>query len=152
MKRTLPRDLTCFICGRDNPFGLKLCFEAIDELNVSARFKAADHLIGFKEMMHGGIISAVLDDAMDWALYNSTQKLYVTSELTVNFKKPAPVNQDLKVLATSQREPGSRVRKIEYAKAVLMDSDGEIIAEAKGKFFQITEERTKELLSYWVKP
>ena len=149
MTKKLPRDLTCFVCGKENPYGLKLCFESLDELNVSANFVPAEHLMGFKGVLHGGIISAVLDDAMDWALYNSTSKLYVTSELTVNFKKPAMVCQEYKVLASSIREPGSRVRKIEYAKAQILDAKGEIIAEASGKFFQLPEERTTELLSCW---
>ena len=149
MTKKLPRDLTCFICGRDNPYGLKLFFRSLDELSVAAKFTPAEHLIGFKGMMHGGIISAILDDAMDWALYNSTGKLYVTSEMTVSFKKPAPVCEELEVIAFSDRELGSRVRKIEYAKARLIDAKGEVLAEATGKFFQITEDRTKELLSCW---
>ena len=149
MVKKLPRDLTCFVCGRENIYGLKLCFSALDELRVSATFTPPEYLIGFKGVMHGGIVSAVLDDAMDWALYNSTGKLYVTSELTVNFKKPALVCQELKVIASSEREPGSRIRKIEYANAQIIDAKGELIAEAKGKFFQITEEKTKELLSCW---
>ena len=99
--------------------------------------------------MHGGIISAVLDDAMDWALYNSTGKLYVTSQLTVSFKKPASVCEELEVIAYSERETGSRIRKIEHARAQLVDSKGDIIAEAVGKFFQMSEEKTKELLSCW---
>ena len=149
MAKELPKNPTCFICGKENPYGLKLCFKSLDELTVSAKFVPAEHLIGYKGMMHGGIISAVLDDAMDWALYNSTGKLYVTSQLVVSFKKPAPVCEELKVIAYSDREVGSRIRKIEHAKAELIDAKGDIIAQATGKFFQIAEEKSKELLSCW---
>lgn len=149
MHKKLPRDLTCFVCGQENPYGLKLRFESLDELRVSAKFVPAEYLMGFKGVLHGGIVSAILDDAMAWALYNSTGKLYVTSELTVNFKKPAVVCQEFQVLAVSDREPGARVRKIEYAKAQILDAKGEVIAEASGKFFQLPEERTAELLSCW---
>ena len=144
--KPLPRDLHCFICGKDNPIGLKLHFKALDELRVSAKFNPHNHFNGFKGMLHGGVISAVLDDAMDWALYNSTGKLYVTSQLTVNFKKPAPVDDELEVIAYSVKHEDGRVRKLEFARAELVNSDGEILATAEGKFFQVAEHHEKELL------
>jgi len=144
--KTLPRDLDCFICGRDNPMGLKLHFKALDEHKVSAKFKPYTHFNGFKGMLHGGIISAVLDDAMDWALYNSTGKLYVTSQLTVNFKKPVPVENELEVVAHSVRHKDGRTRKIENARAELVNSKGEVLATAEGKFFQLSAHHEKELL------
>lgn len=144
--KQLPRDLNCFICGRDNPIGLKLHFKSLDELKVSARFNPHNHFNGFKGMLHGGVISAVLDDAMDWALYNSTGRLYVTSQLTVNFKKPVPVDEELEVLAYSIKHKDGRTRKIENARAELVDSKGAVLAVAEGKFFQVAEEHEKELL------
>lgn len=144
--KQLPRDLNCFICGRDNPIGLKLHFKSLDELRVSAKFNPHKHFNGFKGMLHGGVISAVLDDAMDWALYNSTGRLYVTSQLTVNFKKPVPVDEELEVIACSIKHQDGRTRKIENARAELIDSGGAVLAVAEGKFFQVAEEDEKELL------
>ena len=96
--------------------------------------------------MHGGIISAMLDDAMDWALYNSTGKLYVTSQLTVNFKKPVPVDTDLEVIAYSVKHLDGRTRKLENARAEVVNLDGEVLATAEGRFFQVEEHHEKELL------
>ena len=144
--KVLPRDTTCFICGKDNPIGLKLHFHRLDDLRVSAKINLHTHFAGFKGTAHGGIISAMLDDAMDWALYNSTGKLYVTSQLTVNFKKPVPIDTDLEVIAYSVKHPDGRTRKIEYARAEIVDSKGEILATADGKFFQVAEHHEKELL------
>ena len=146
MRNELPRDLNCFICGRDNPYGLRLYFKSLDHNSVSAKFVPKDHLAGFKGMLHGGIISAVLDDAMDWALYNSTKKLYVTAQLTVSFHRPCPVGEQLEVVASSQRDEDLRIRKIEYAKASLLDQKGELIASAEGKFFQIQDEKANKLM------
>lgn len=144
--KALPRDLNCFICGKDNPIGLKLHFKSLDELRVSAKINLHNHFNGFKGMVHGGIISAMMDDAMDWALYNSTGKLYVTSQLTVNFKKPVPVDTDLEVIAYSVKHPDGRTRKIESARAEVIDPNGVVLAVAEGKFFQVAEHHEKELL------
>jgi uncharacterized protein (TIGR00369 family) len=143
--KSLPRDTSCFICGKDNPIGLKLHFHRLDELRVSAKINLHTHFAGFKGTAHGGIISAMLDDAMDWALYNSTGKLYVTSQLTVNFKKPVPIDTDLEVIAYSVKHLDGRIRKIEYARAEI-NSNGEILAIAEGKFFQVAQSHEKELL------
>ena len=144
--KTLPRDLNCFICGRDNPIGLKLHFKSLDGLRVAAKFNPHNHFNGFKGMLHGGMISAVLDDAMDWALYNSTGRLYVTSQLTVNFKKPVPVDDELEVIAYSVKHEDGRTRKLENARAELVNSVGDVLAVAEGKFFQVPAQHEKELL------
>jgi uncharacterized protein (TIGR00369 family) len=144
--KVLPRDLNCFICGRDNPMGLKLHFRPIDKHGASAKFRPQVHLNGYKGMLHGGIISAVLDEAMYWALYNSNEKLYVTSQLTVNFKKPVPVEDELEVIGYSVKHEDGRTRKIENAKAELVNSKGDILATAEGKFFQIPPQDAQELL------
>jgi len=138
--------MNCFICGRDNPIGLKLHFQPLDDVSVSAKINLHHHFNGFKGTVHGGIISAMMDDAMDWALYHSTGKLYVTSQLTVNFKKPVPVDTDIEIVAYSVRHRDGRTRKIEYARAEIVNSNGEILATAEGKFFQVAEHHEKELL------
>jgi uncharacterized protein (TIGR00369 family) len=147
--KTLPRDRNCFICGRDNPMGLKLHFKPLEQ-GASAKFKPYMHLNGYKGMLHGGIISAVLDEAMFWALYNTNDKIYVTSQLTVNFKKPVPLEEELEVIGYSIKHEDGRVRKIENAKAELVDSKGDVLATAEGKFFQIPAHQEQELLQSFI--
>ncbi|MFH1223905.1 MAG: PaaI family thioesterase [Pseudomonadota bacterium] len=139
MSNELPRDKGCFVCGSENPYGLKLRFNVEGDHSVSAKFSPPKHLIGYKDIMHGGAISAVLDDAMCWALYKSTGKFYVTSQMTVNFKKPAPMDCELRVAGHAVRKDTNRARKMEHAKAQLIDTGGDVIAEAEGIFFQHPE-------------
>jgi len=148
MSKQLPRDKGCFVCGKDNPFGLKLHFNIEDEHTVSAKFTPAEHLIGFKGMLHGGIMSAVLDDALCWAIYNSTGKFYVTSQLNVNFKKPGSMKGEFTVVGRAIRSDEKRSRKVEHAKAELKDASGHIVADAEGTFFQIPDHKVKELWDY----
>lgn len=146
---TLPRNEYCFVCGTDNPIGLKLKFEKIDHGIVEAKFTPCSHFNGFKNVLHGGIISSVLDDAMDWAIHSGTNKWYVTTQMTVNFKKSGPVEEELTVKGWIVKEDGTpchyiegeKIKRIQYAKAELLDKNDEVIAFSEGKFFQIPNEK-----------
>ena len=59
-------DHGCFGCGDDNPIGLHLRFAA-DGDGVKASFVPGPEHQGFGDVVHGGIISTVLDEAMAWA-------------------------------------------------------------------------------------
>ena len=59
-------DHGCFGCGDDNPIGLHLRFTR-DQEGVKASFIPGPEHQGFDDVIHGGIISAVLDEAMAWA-------------------------------------------------------------------------------------
>lgn len=144
----------CFICGTDNPYGLKVCFKKQSSGVVVAEFMPPEHLNGFKGVLHGGIISAVLDDAMDWAVYARTGKWFVTTQMTINFKKSAPVLESLRLKGWVTREDGSipdtiepgKIKRIQFARAELTTLSGDILASSEGKFFQIPEDKAKEII------
>lgn len=132
----VPKDKDCFVCGSDNKYGLNLDF-MINENSVSASFIPSIKYSGFKGILHGGIISSVLDDAMDWAIYAKTGFLYVTSSLNVRFIKPVYLERELLVtgFATDDYKESS---KIQTATAELRYKDnGELLAKSEGKFFKV---------------
>lgn len=118
----------CFICGEKNPKGLQLSFTATDN-GVSAVFVLNKEYQGYKEIIHGGLIAAILDEAMIKA---ANQKGYnaVTAELTVRFKSPLMINQKARVDGKVLKES----RKVLWATASLK-REGVIIAEAEGKLY-----------------
>jgi acyl-coenzyme A thioesterase PaaI-like protein len=149
----LPRDVNCFVCGTENPIGLKLKFKKISAGVVEATFIPCSHFNGFKGIFHGGVISSVLDDAMAWAIYAGTGKWYVTAKMTIEFKEAAPVEEQLTVKGYMAKEDGipycrtagEKIRRIQYAKAELLNSNGDVLACSQGKFFQIPDDKLKEL-------
>jgi acyl-coenzyme A thioesterase PaaI-like protein len=57
-----PNSRMCFVCGIDNPIGLKLKFYTDDEGRCIARFRPGPEHQGYPGYLHGGIISALLDE------------------------------------------------------------------------------------------
>ena len=61
--RDLKRDNFCFVCGEENPKGMHLKFQKCQD-KVYARFSFEKYYQGYNNIVHGGVISLVLDEAM----------------------------------------------------------------------------------------
>jgi acyl-coenzyme A thioesterase PaaI-like protein len=59
-----PNSQMCFVCGLENPIGLKMAFYEDDEGRVVAKFTPGDEHQGFPGVMHGGIVTALLDEVL----------------------------------------------------------------------------------------
>src|SRR5436309_2881661 len=70
--RTLPHTHSCFVCGESNVVGLNLRFET-DGKVVHGRFTPRAEHVGFRDVVHGGIISTLLDEIMVWACVVQTK-------------------------------------------------------------------------------
>ncbi len=56
-----------------------------------------DHLCGWSNLVHGGIISTILDEAMGWAALVILKKLVVSKSITVDFIKPVLIGEKIRV-------------------------------------------------------
>jgi acyl-coenzyme A thioesterase PaaI-like protein len=120
----------CLMCGSDNPWSLKLDFKADDVGEVHAVFKAHEKLQGYADVLHGGIISALLDAAMTHCMFNQGIQA-VTAELRVRFLKPVPWNQNIDLMARIE-ESSSLLYRL-YAE---LKQNGNNMAWAQGKFMK----------------
>jgi uncharacterized protein (TIGR00369 family) len=121
-------DKMCFACGKDNPIGLKLEFKELDDKYV-AEFTPKPEYQGYIGVLHGGIISTLLDEAMASYLFHKGI-LAFTAEMNVKFKKPVPTDGKLKIEGWISQQKG---RIIEMAAHVLL-VDGVVAAQATAKF------------------
>ncbi|OHB27285.1 MAG: acyl-CoA thioesterase [Desulfuromonadaceae bacterium GWC2_58_13] len=124
----------CFVCGSENAAGLKAHFD-IDHVRHRAicTIRIKDIYQGWKGMVHGGIIAALVDEAGIYAC-RSFGEHFVTAELNIKYKAPVPIDQDLIVSAEvieSRRRIFSVVGKIELAGKVLVESQSRIFAVAE---------------------
>jgi len=128
--KALPHTHSCFVCGESNPFGLRLRFETDGHL-VQTRFVPRAEHIGFKGVVHGGLIATVLDEIMVWACAVPTRRFAYCAELTVRFLKPLAPGEE--VLVTSELVVNRKDRLYE-AKAVACNAANLKLAEATGKY------------------
>jgi uncharacterized protein (TIGR00369 family) len=130
----------CFACGQLNPGGLHLDFE-VSRDRAEARYVALQRHQGYDGLLHGGVLTALLDEAMGWAIFQ--QGIWgVTAKMNVAFRQPAPIGEELQVVGEVVRDRG---RLIETKGTVTRASDGEVLAEADGTFLRMPEKRRREL-------
>ncbi|MGB4704710.1 MAG: PaaI family thioesterase [Candidatus Saccharicenans sp.] len=122
----------CFVCGQDNACGLKLDFYFDHRTQKAlAEFTPASQHEGYRHIVHGGIISSLLDEVMAKAILASGVPV-VTSKLTVEFKKPAFVGQKLQAEGWITRQKG----KAYFTAGRVLRSDGQVLAEGSGVYIR----------------
>jgi len=129
-KIELKDDGYCFACGKINSYGLKLEFTSEGEKTISEFIPQKIHQ-GFKDIVHGGIISTILDEAMMKAVLSRGIKA-VTAEIIVRFKNPLFVG-DRAFIEAEIIKMGNRLIE---ASAQIKKSDNSTIAEASGKLLR----------------
>jgi uncharacterized protein (TIGR00369 family) len=125
----------CYVCGKENPAGLGVDFEIDRERRaISAKFTPSEIYQGYEGIIHGGILSTLLDEAMA-KLTVSLGIPAVTAEITVTFKAPAAPGEELLVSGRLTHE----ARRLVQAEARI-ERGPVLIAEATGKLLRISSE------------
>jgi hypothetical protein len=109
--RALPRNTepNCFGCSLQNPFGLKMDFYTNRDVDtVYSWFSVPTHYCGWGTIVHGGIISTMLDEAMGWGALVILGKLVLTKTISVEFKNPVLADTEIRVEASVKETSGER--------------------------------------------
>ena len=143
----LPHTAGCVVCGRDNPHGLR-CSLHVDEATgqITTDFLAGREHIGFEGIVHGGLLSTVLDEAMVWAAIWSAKRACVAGELSVRFRAGAGPGQ---LLRCSARVESVRSRLIETTGKII-DEQGKVVATGDGKYVPLSEERHQGFVATFI--
>lgn len=124
-------DGRCLVCGPQNASGLALHFHA-DQQGARAQGEVPDHLQGFAGTAHGGIVAAILDEAMYYAVAGRGMTAVATGELKVRYRLPLPTGRTFAVEARCTRL-GRRFARTEGS----IRAEGELIATAEGIFLPV---------------
>lgn len=124
----------CFACGEHNPLGLHLNFEKIEDKLVATKSVAREYQ-GYEGIVHGGIVTTMLDEAMSQFIQKFFGEQALTGSLEIRYRHPTPTNQDLKISAWQE----SQRRNIVAMKSAIETADGTVTAEASAKFAIIGE-------------
>jgi len=131
----------CFVCGQDNQAGLKLDF-FYDQDNRLAwvEFQPEERFEGYRDILHGGIISSLLDEVMVKAIMNGNI-LAVTMKLIVEFKQPARIGEKLRAEGWVTGRKG----KAFLAEGRLTGDGGRLIATSSGIYLRAEGELAEQL-------
>jgi Uncharacterized protein, possibly involved in aromatic compounds catabolism len=166
LSATIPTDV--FHCCLQKDKSLTLDKENAKESTTSssnggkevcvADLKVGESLNGHAGIVHGGIISLILDDTLGWgyeALHLSSREenpqqgendysLVVTANLTVNYRKPLRAGSNFVVRVFHEKTEGRKI----YFTARIESYDGETLyAEASSLFIKVKNEHISTSMS-----
>lgn len=141
--RPLPNseDHYCFACGPSNPSGLHMQFFT-DENCVLSRLTIRDDLCGWDHVVHGGIISTVLDETMSWTAIYLLKKIVLTKSITVDFIKPVYAGT---LLTAKGQVHAVKSERQATMQAELCNEAGQICAKSTGTFALLTPKIARKL-------
>jgi uncharacterized protein (TIGR00369 family) len=138
--RRQPGSALCFVCGQENPHGLRVEFFD-DGQTVFTEFTPGEHHQGWPGVLHGGIVTAVLDETIGRVAF-LYDRWVQTAKLEVRFVKPAPLGRRLR--ATGKLTRDAR-RLMEMSGQLVTAEGGEVLASASGTFVRIPDGTRDEL-------
>ena len=97
-------DSYCFVCGEKNPFGLQLKPVGKNGKGTIYWTPEKRHQ-GFTGIVHGGLISTLLDEAMAYAAM-SEAGFCATAGISVKFIKPVRTGEKVKIEAELTEKRG----------------------------------------------
>ena len=125
-----PTSRSCFVCGRENPVGLKVSWDQDPEAGeIRGTVTVPGHFNGYPGVTHGGIVAALLDETAGRTILmdGGFEDLMVTAKLEVVYRRPTPTGVPLLVVGRLRRRTGTRAE----AEAELRLPDGTVTARAK---------------------
>jgi uncharacterized protein (TIGR00369 family) len=126
---------TCFVCGLDNHSGLHARYYELDGKEVIAVIKPDEMHQSYPNRMHGGIITAILDETIGRAILieNDSDIWGVTIEFTTRYRKPVPLDVELRAIGRIVKNAN---RGFEGSGELLLP-DGNVAAEGYGRYMKI---------------
>ena len=133
----------CFVCELDNPRGLRIPFRYDDETGlVHAEFTLGPEYSGAPKFVHGGVVVAVLDEAMAWAAIASAGKFAVMRETTTTFEHGVLVGAPHRVEAEVQTAGTIRME----ASARVVNEEGKRCARARARMIILSPDSAKDAI------
>ena len=120
----------CFGCSPANPSGLQMKFYTRDS-SVFSRLTVPEHLCGWDRLVHGGVISTILDEIMSWTGIYMLKQITMTKSMTVDFIKPVYINSELKAEGKVLGKTGRHEALLEGS---LYNEKGTLCARSQGNF------------------
>lgn len=134
-------DNTCFGCGPANTNGLRMEFYGNSTM-IYSELDVPGYMAGWNGVVHGGILSSMLDEVMGWGAIFLTERFILTKSMTVTYHKPTFIAERLRAEAEIETRTGEREV---IMKGRIINSSGETSVSATGVFALFDSESIKKL-------
>lgn len=122
----------CFACSSEHPRGLRLDFQETEDGAMIAEWIPGADLEGYRGIIHGGLVSTVLDEAMAKVVAASGCSA-LTAELRVRFREQVASGSSVLIKGWIE----SRSRRMLRTEASLAAPHGKELAHAWATFLQV---------------
>lgn len=131
----------CMVCGTENASGLHARFYELEDGQLTGVFEPAEEHQGYPGRLHGGIASALLDEAIGRAINITDPEAWgVTVELNVRFRRPVPIDREVHAVARITRD----TRKLFEGTGEIVLEDGTVAVEARGTYLRLPVDKIAE--------
>ncbi len=128
----------CLICGMDNDAGVHGQFYNMEDGSVGGLFTFREEHQSYPERVHGGMLATMIDELAGRVLWvDSPDKIAVTMDISVKYRKPVPYGVPLKGRGFFTE----RLSRAYSAKCCIMDMDNNVLAEGVAKYLILPVEK-----------
>ena len=142
--RKLEASDCCFVCGRETQPVSRWSSYELEPGVVESRLKVPEDFGGYPGVVHGGVITAMLDECSGRAAQSGRKDFMFTSEIKVRFRKNVTTEEPIIVTGTFIR----RRNQVAFAHGEIRNETGELLAESDGVFVDVPKEKLNELGQY----
>jgi acyl-coenzyme A thioesterase PaaI-like protein len=133
-----PNSRHCFVCGLENNYGLHLRFRETGPGEVTAEYTVPDHYQGYPGVVHGGIVTAMLDEVTGRAhINNENTRFMFTAKIEIRFRKNVPIGKPLKIVGKIEKSKS----RMASSTGKIIGPEGDVLAEAKTLLVDLPEEQ-----------
>ena len=131
----------CVVCGTRNPFSLGAKFFELEDDFLVGVLSPKDHHQSYPQRMHGGMISAVIDETIGRAVQIGAPDVWgVTGELKIRYIKPTPLNTELRCFAKLVQNSAKLFKGV----AILETDQGELVASGEATYMKLDIDKISE--------
>ena len=128
----------CLICGMDNNAGVRAQFYNLEDGSVGGLFTFREEHQSYPGRVHGGMLATMIDELAGRVLWvDSPDKIAVTMDINVKYRKPVPYGTPLKGRGVFTE----RLSRAYSAKCYIMDMDNNVLAEGVAKYLILPAEK-----------
>lgn len=128
MEREIPNYWpgNCLGCSLTNPHGLHLRFW-LSVRGCATRCAIPAHLCGIDGLVHGGILTLLLEEVAQWNIIRRLARFGITREVSVRYLKPVPVMSEI----TAEAEFVERGERNVVIRSTIRDAQDVVLVEGK---------------------